>query len=130
MTPKDVVKSFYESDLTDTVRAVETFFDANCILNWHSSKGYVKLDFNGIKTMFEDINKSYNSLRFQISHLLQEDNSVTIRYAAYASLIESPSDEFALAHFMSIFKVEDDKIISGYQMSVLADSTVASLSAF
>ena len=99
MTPKEIVKNFYDSDLANNSEAVDKYFHKDCILNWHSSKGFTALDFNGIKNVFEEISKTYQAVRFEISHLLQDNNTIVIRYTSYGSTIENPDEEFALAHF-------------------------------
>jgi len=130
MTPKEVVHKFYNSDLANNSNAIGMCFHEDCILYWHSSKGFKCIDFNTLKLVFEDIRKTYETLRFEISHILQDGNSVMVRYTSYASTIENPNEEDALAHFSVIWEVKGDKIIKGYQMSQLADSSVQSLNSF
>jgi len=121
MTPKELVQKFYASDLANTAEAFNECFHKDCILHWHSSKGYNELDYDTLEQVFNEISRSYNTLRFDISHLLQDGNSVTIRYTSYVSTIENPTEEQPLAHFLSIWEVKDNAIIKGYQMSQLAD---------
>jgi len=130
MTPKELVKSFYESDLANSTEAIDRCFHKDCVLNWHSSKGFVLLNFNGIKGVFDEIRKAYQTIRFEISHLLEDDNTVVIRYTSYSSTIENPEEEIALAHFTSIWEINKGKITKGYQMSQLADTTQISLKTF
>ena len=130
MSPKEVVQKFYSSDLANNTDAVEQCFHIDCILNWHSSKGFRKLDFSTLKTVFEDVRKTYDTLRFEISHLLQDGNNVIIRYTSYVTTIENPDEEMPLAHFATIWEVKEDKIIKGYQMSQLADNSSDSLNSF
>lgn len=130
MTPKELVKSFYDSDLANSSDAIDRCFHKDCILNWHSSKGFNALNFNGLKSVFEEISKAYQTVRFDISHLLQDDNSVIIRYTSYATTFENPDEEIALAHFISIWEVKDGKIIKGHQLSQLADTSISSLKSF
>ena len=72
----------------------------------------------------------YETLRFETSHLLQDENMVTIRYTSYFTTVENPNEEMPLAHFTTIWEVKDDKIIKGFQMSQLADSSSESLNSF
>jgi len=130
MTPKEVVSKFYKSDLANNSSAIEACFHKDCIIDWHSSKGFKSADFNTLKHIFEDIRKTYETLRFEISHMLQDGNSVMVRYTSYVSTIENPNEEEALAHFSVIWEVRDDKIIKGYQMSQLADNSADSLNSF
>ena len=130
MAPKEVVLKFYNSDLANNTDAIDSCFHKDCILNWHSSKGFNALDFNALKSVFEEVSKMYNTLRFQISHLLQDENQVIVRYTSYATTIENPNEELPLAHFTAIWEVENEKIIKGFQMSQLADSSSSSLNSF
>jgi len=130
MTPKEVVQQFYSSDLANNTEAVELCFHKDCTLSWHSSKGFNVLDFNALKLVFEEVRKMYDTLRFETSHLLQDENTVTIRYTSYFTTVENPNEEMPLAHFTTIWEVKDDKIIKGFQMSQLADSSSESLNSF
>jgi len=130
MLPKEVVEKFYNSDLANNTEAIDECFHKDCILNWHSSKGFNKLSFDNLKLVFEDIRKTYETLRFEVSHLLQDGNQVIARYTSYVTTIENPDEEQALAHFTVIWEVQGDKIIKGYQMSQLADSSPESLNSF
>ncbi|MEJ6792531.1 MAG: nuclear transport factor 2 family protein [Lacinutrix sp.] len=130
MTSKEVVEKFYNSDLANNANAIDDCFHKDCTLNWHSSKGYVALDFNGLKLVFDEIRQSYNTLRFHISHLLQDNNHVTIPYTSYVTTLENPDEELALAHFTTIWELKGDKIFKGFQMSQLAESSIESLNSF
>ncbi|WP_452230225.1 nuclear transport factor 2 family protein [Lacinutrix sp. MEBiC02404] len=130
MTPKQVVQKFYSSDLANNSEAVDLYFHKDCTLSWHSSKGFNVLDFNALKLVFEEVRKMYDTLRFETSHLLQDENMVTIRYTSYFTTVENPNEEMPLAHFSTIWEVKDDKIIKGFQMSQLADSSSESLNSF
>ena len=130
MTPKEVVSKFYDSDLANNSNAIDACFHKDCILNWHSSKGFKSMNFNTLKLVFEDVRKTYETLRFDISHMLQDGNSVIVRYTSYVTTIENPEEEDSLAHFTVIWEVKDDKIIKGYQMSQLSDNSAESLNSF
>lgn len=123
MSPKELVKSFYESDLANDLSLIDIFYHRDCKLYWNSSKGFCERDFNDIYTFFKSITQSYNNLRFQLSHLLEEGNNVTTRYTLYAKTIESSDEEIPLAHYISITEVKDNKIYRVFEMSQPADRT-------
>ena len=127
MLAKEIVKSFYESDLANDSSIIPKYLHKDCKLHWNSSKGFSVLDFNELKELFKDINKSYESIRFQISHLLQDDNHVTSRYTLFVKTIESPEEEVALAHFITIWEVKEGKLFRGFEISQLADESPVSL---
>lgn len=129
MSPKDIVEHFYQSDLAKTENIMDLFHD-NCELNWNSSKGFTKLDFNGVEQMLKGIQKSYLSFKFRVSHLLQDNNIITARYTIYATTIERPEKEDALAHFISIWDIKDHKLYKGFEISQLADTSSESLNSY
>jgi hypothetical protein len=129
MSPKDIVSRFYQSDLGET-KNIMNLFHEECELNWNSSKGFTKLDFQGVEQMLKGIQKSYHSFKFMVSHLLQDNNTVTARYTIYATTIEQPDKEEALAHFISIWEVKDHKMYRGFEISQLADSSSESLNSY
>ncbi|OIQ27517.1 MAG: hypothetical protein BM564_12150 [Bacteroidetes bacterium MedPE-SWsnd-G2] len=131
MSPKELVKNFYESDLANCgVESVEKYFHKDCTLNWNSSKGFTTLNYEEIKRLIIDINKSYDSVRMQISHLLEDGDFVTSRYTLYTSPIEDVEAEEALAHFITIWEVKDGKLFRGFEVSQLADDSVKSRDSF
>lgn len=129
MKAKQVVKRFYESDIAKDVNLMD-FFHENCELKWNSSKGYKAIDFQGMEEMLHGIQKSYHSFKYRVSHLLEEDNTVTARYTVYATTIERPEKEDALAHFISIWEVKDGKLYKGFEVSQLADTSAESLNSY
>ncbi len=130
MTPKEVVANFYNSDIANNATIIDTYFHPDFKLHWHSSIGYNFLNFEAFKNTLAEIRKNYTNVRFQISHLLQENNQVVIRYTSYVTTIETPEEEQPLAYFTSIWEVEGTKIKQGFQMSNLADTKSESLKTF
>lgn len=129
MSSKDIVKKFYESDLAKDDN-IMSLFHKDCELKWNSSKGFTKLDFQGIKLMLDGVQKSYLSFKFRVSHLLEDNNTITSRYTIYATTIERPDKEDALAHFISIWEVKDHKLFRGFEISQLADVSSESLNSY
>lgn len=130
MTPKKLVKAFYESDLANNLSALSEFLHPDCLLHWNNSKGFSLLNKNEIIELFEDINSSYHSMRMQISHMLQDGNFVTTRYTMFVTPIETPEDELALAHFITIWEVKDGKLFKGHEISQTAVDTAACRKSF
>lgn len=129
MSIKEVVKSFYDLDLAQEDNVV-THFHNDCILKWHSSKGYSEFDLEGVKSMLEGVKQSYHSFKYKLSHLLEDGNVVTARYTVYSTTIENPEQEEPLAHFISIWEVKDGKLYKGYEISQLADDSLDSLNSY
>ena len=129
MTAKEVVQKFYDMDLAKEDAAI-TLIHKDCELFWHSSKGFTTLNHKSISDMLEGFRKSFLSLRFQLSHLLEDTDTVTARYTVYVTPIEKPDEEEALAHFISIWEVRDNMLYKGYEISQMADENPASLTTF
>lgn len=130
MSPKQIVKNFYESDLASDSQLISTYLHKDCKVHWNSSTGYKVLDYYGMDRLFSSIRVAYHSLRPKISHLLQDKNQVTIRYTTFVSTIEDPENELPLANFISIWEVKDGKLYRGYEISQVADDNVESYKSF
>ncbi|WP_397362784.1 nuclear transport factor 2 family protein [Olleya sp. R77988] len=130
MSSKKIVKAFYESDLANDASVVSRFFHQDCQLHWNSSHGFMKLDYKGLEDFFEGTRKSYDALRFQFSHILEDNQYVTTRHTLYGNTIEDPENEIALAHFIAIWEVKDDKLYKCYEVSQLADAETIESNSF
>lgn len=114
---KDIVRSFYLEDLLKDHTVLDRFFHPEMVLLWNSSDGLTIMHFDDIIDFFSEIRRTYQDFRLEISHLLEDDNHVTIRYKYYVRTIENPDEELGIAHFIAIWEVKDDKLYRGYQVS-------------
>jgi predicted ester cyclase len=117
MTAKELVTEFYQSDAQRKKEILQNFLHDEIEFHWHSSKGFLKLNKNALLDLSSEMGRSYTSLRFDFSHMIQEDSTVSVRGTYYATPIETPSDETVLAHFSTIWEVKENKLFRGYQMS-------------
>lgn len=122
MTPKELIKSFYESDLSNDANLIDTYYHKDCLIHWNSSKGYTEMNFKDISNFFNGIRESYDNLRFEITHLLEDDDVVTVRYTLFANTIESQGDEMPIAHYICIHHIKDNKIYRSFEISQPADT--------
>ncbi|WP_281986202.1 nuclear transport factor 2 family protein [Aquimarina aggregata] len=129
-TGKDIVKSFYEADLIHDAEAFSKYLHPDIELYWNSSFGFSKKNFEDIKKMFTDMAVSFETFRCEISHLIAEENQVSIRYTYFAKTIENPDKEDAIAHFIAIWELKEDKLYKGYQISQQGDNTPESMKSF
>lgn len=129
MSAKAIVEAFYNLDLVKAENAID-MFDKNCQLHWNSSKGYNALNYDAIKNKLQEIRKSFVSFTYKLSHLLEDNNTVTARYTAYAATIERPDKTEAIAHFISIWEVKDGLLYKGFEISQLFDENPSSLSSY
>ena len=128
-SPKEVVRGFYES-VYKSIEALNSFLHPDCELFWNSSKGFSKLDADGIAKLARESSKSFASMRTDFSHLLQDGNFVTARYTYYVKTIENPEEEIPLAHFITIWEVKDGKLFKGHEISQQGDETPLNLKSY
>jgi len=129
-TAKEVVKLFYQTDLINDIEAFSDYLHPEVELNWNSSFGYNKKGFSDIKSLFKEMSSSFETFKCEISHLLEEDGMVTIRYTYIAKTIERPDKEEVIGHFIAIWELKDDKLYRGYQISQQGDNTPENLKSF
>lgn len=130
MTAKEIVRAFYEKDVLQDPSICAEYLHPELSLDWNSSFGFNQRNYEDLVALFKEMSSSFLSLRSEISHLLQEDNTVTVRYTYFTRPIEEPEQEEALAHFVTIWELKDDKLYKGYQISQQADNTLETLSSF
>ncbi|HBC05820.1 MAG TPA: nuclear transport factor 2 family protein [Aequorivita sp.] len=114
---KQIVRDFYRSDILRDDTVLERFFHPELVLIWNSANGLSIMNYEDIVNFFGEVRRSYNDLRIEVSHLLADDNHVTIRYKYYIRTMENPDEELGIAHFIAIWEVKDDKLYRGYQVS-------------
>ncbi|WP_177734549.1 nuclear transport factor 2 family protein [Flavobacterium inviolabile] len=119
MTAKEQVQEFYQLNGPLNKSLMEQFIHDEIIFNWHSSKGFLQLDKQDLKALATELGKSYVASRIEISHILEENNVVSVNYTHYVSPIENPNEEMILAHFMVICELKENQLYRVYQMSQL-----------
>ncbi len=114
---KEVVRSFYQSDILKDDSVLEKFMHKDLVLIWNSADGLSIMHYEDLVEFFAEVRRSYHDLRIEVSHLLQDDNHITIRYKYYIRTIENPDEELGIAHFIAIWEIKDDQLYRGYQVS-------------
>ncbi|MAN59462.1 MAG: hypothetical protein CMC08_06470 [Flavobacteriaceae bacterium] len=114
---KEVVRNFYQSDLLKDEEVLERFFDPEVVLIWNSTEGLSILHYGDLASFFSEIRRTYDDLRVEVSHILEDEGHVTVRYKYYIKTIENPDEELGIAHFIAIWEVKNGKIFRGYQVS-------------
>ena len=117
---KKIVQDFYKSDALINPEIMDTFLHADVVVDWNSSKGFIQMNRNKIIDTTTEMSKAYVRSKARISHILQEGNSVAVRYSHYIKTIENPREEMLLAHFMVVWELLDGKLFRGFQMSQLS----------
>src|SRR5690554_4117270 len=114
---KEVVRDFYRSDIVKDKSVLERVVHPEVVLIWNSAIGLSILHFDDLVNFFDEVRRSYQDLRLEVSHLLADGNHVTIRYKYYVRTMENPDEELGIAHFIAIWEVKDGKIFRGHQVS-------------
>lgn len=118
---KSVVSNFYMSDFFNELDNVKKYLHPEMELFWNARTGYSHMNREDILTMASEAAKSFDSVRCDITHLLEEGDNVTIRFTYFVRMIENPNEEVPVAHFMAIWNIKDGQMHRGYQMSQPAE---------
>ena len=117
MSAKEIVRSFYKSDAFINPEIMKEFLHPDCILDWNSSEGFIQMDYEALINLTTDISRAYVRTKARISHIIEEENLVSVRFSHYVKTMENPREEMFLAHMMVIWEIKDNKLYRGYQMS-------------
>jgi len=127
---KQLVESFYTSEFYRDSTQVSKHFHPDAELFWNSSSGFTKMSVKDLEEICKEMAKSFEYIRPEISHLLQDDKTVTIRITFFTKTIENPDEEIPMTHMVAIWEVKDGKMYKGYQMSQPADDSPENLRSF
>ncbi len=119
MATKKMIQDFYKSDAFINSEVLDTFLHPEVVLEWNSSKGFIKMSRQELLNMADELSRAYVRSKVRISHLIKEDDTIAVRYSHYVKTIENPREEMLLAHFFVIWEIKDDKLFRGYQISQL-----------
>tara|TARA_R100001369_G_C3292049_1_gene164062 strand:- start:511 stop:924 length:414 start_codon:yes stop_codon:yes gene_type:complete len=114
---KEIVRGFYLSNVLSDNSVLEKYFHPDLELLWNSTNGLTIMNHEDLVDYFTEMRRTYDDLRVEVSHLLQDGDYVTVRYKYYIKTIENPDEELGIAHFMAIWEVKDGKIYRGHQIS-------------
>jgi predicted SnoaL-like aldol condensation-catalyzing enzyme len=117
MKPKELVLDFYKNDLILKKSEVNEFLHPDLIIEWNSSKGFVQMNKDDVLNLSDELSKAYVRSKMRITHVIEEENTVSVRYSHFVKTIENPREEMLLAHFFVIWEIKDGKLFRGYQMS-------------
>ena len=118
---KKVVSDFYSTDFFNKIQQVEKYLHPDMELFWNARTGYSHMRREDVAKVTSEAAKSFDSVRCEITHLLQEGTNVTIRFTFYITTIENPTEEMPAAHFVAIWEIKDGLMYKGYQMSQPAE---------
>ncbi|TRX42860.1 nuclear transport factor 2 family protein [Flavobacterium restrictum] len=120
MSAKEIVQKFYKSDALIDSEVIKEFLHPEIMLDWNSSKGFIQMNYASLLDLSQELSKAYVRSKVRISHILEDNNLVSVRYSHFVKTIENPREEMLLAHFITIWEIKDNKLFRGYQMSQLS----------
>jgi hypothetical protein len=117
MTPKDIVLELYKSDVLLDKKAVRDLLHPEFSIDWNSSEGFIKMNYEDMMSLTDEMARAYIRSKIRISHILQEDNLVSLRFSHFVKTIENPREDMLLGNFFVIWEIKDEKLFKGFQMS-------------
>ena len=120
MFAKEIVQKFYKSDALIDSEVLKEFLHPDVIVEWNSSTGLIQLNYDSLLNLSNDLSKAYVRSKVRISHIIGENDIISVRYSHFVKTIENPREEMLLARFMVIWEIKDNKLFRGYQMSQLS----------
>lgn len=114
---KKTVTNFLDSDVFVQANDFESFFHKDFKMHWHASSGYREFNYEEYQRIAQATAASYESMRTEISHMISDKNEVAARFTVYVRTLENPREEVPVGYFISIFKIEDEKIVEIHQTS-------------
>ena len=117
MKPKDIVLEFYKSDVLLDKKTVSELLHPEFTIDWNSSEGFIQMNYDDMMSLTDQMARAYIRSKIRISHIIQEDNLVSLRFSHFVKTIENPREDMLLGNFFVIWEIKDDKLFKGFQMS-------------
>ena len=117
MEPKETVMAYYNALLNP--EEISRYVHRDMLVKWYGVRGFMEIDGAEIVMFAKQSKKKYNTLRFEISHCIQEGNQVSVRYTNHITTHENPYEEKILFHSISIWELKDNLLYRGYVVSHL-----------
>lgn len=119
MDPKELLKEFYLSEAFLKPEVMKKYIHPEIILEWNSSKGFLKLYYDDFLSLSKEMGASYTNSDILIKDIISEGEKTVVRYDHFVETVENRHDHVLLAHFIVIWTLKDGKLFSGYQMTSL-----------
>ena len=73
---KNIVKKFYQTDFVKDAQAGMSLLHDDIVLIWNSTEGLTIMHQKEIVETFEEVSRTYEELRIEVSHVLEDENLV------------------------------------------------------
>lgn len=117
MTNREKLEFLYKEDGIRDKQFLDALIHDDFKLEWDSSSGNSNLDKSFILNLSEVINLNFEISYFEISHFIEENNQIVVKYNHKVATIENPKEIMLIAKVVAIWTFEDGKIINGYLIS-------------
>lgn len=117
MKPKDIVLDFYKSDVLLDKKTVSELLHPEVTIDWNSSEGFIQMNYEDMMSLTDEMARAYIRSKIRISHILQENDLVSLRFSHFVKTIENPREDMLLGNFFVIWEIKDGKLFKGFQMS-------------
>ncbi|NHN25884.1 nuclear transport factor 2 family protein [Flavobacterium jejuense] len=117
MTNKEQIQKFYLEDGIRDIEILQDILHKDVNLEWVSSDGLSMLNKGAILKLANELKQNYHISEVNITHLIQEEDKVVVKYNHIISTIENPSELIPIARFIVIWEFLEDKLYRGYQIS-------------
>ena len=117
MTNRENIEFLFKEDGMRNKDFLNNLFHEDFELEWDSSFGNSISDKSFILNFSDEINKNYEISYFEISHLIEENNQIVIKYNHKVATIENPIELMIITKAVAIWTFEEGKITNGYLIS-------------
>ena len=117
MTNKELIQKFYLEDGIRNVAVLSKILHDEVVLEWSSSDGQLTYSKEAILNLAKELKQNYSNSIVEITHILEDENQVAIKYNHKVATIENPSEIIPIARFMVFWEFLDNKLFRGYQIS-------------
>jgi hypothetical protein len=117
MTNKERIEFLYKEDGIRNISFLDTLLHNDFILEWDSSEGTLLLQKADVIHLANELKQNYVDSFMEISHFIEQENQIVVKYNHKVTTIENPKEFFLIAKFVVIWEFEDHKIKKGYQIS-------------
>jgi hypothetical protein len=126
---KELVRSFFTSDFYKDEAVFKKYIHPDAQVKWNGSTGFLNLDYTSFKNLVLEMGKSFVSMHAIVSHVIEENNQVAIRFSYEVEMVEE-EDMVPLADFICIWELKDDLLYKGFFVSQPTDANVDNLYSF
>jgi hypothetical protein len=117
MTNREKIEFLYKEDGMRNDVFLKELLHNDFILDWDSSHGNVNMNKEDIVSLAKELKLNYVDSFMEISHLIEDNNQIVVKYNHKVTTIENPNEFVLIAKVVAIWEFEEYKIKKGYQIS-------------